>query len=177
MAQNFRDVGSSLKKIEPNKSCLSPNRIFRSGQIDFLTHESLGSPSTIINLRMLKDEETIPNVKYIHFPIANNVEVYNTRSADVRKWLHQIVKSIEDGETTFPVLIHCFKGKDRTGVVVAALLHILGVPSLIIINEFVQSDGTNESDIRMALVELDKKGDAFWRGIKLDKVRRILATS
>jgi protein-tyrosine phosphatase len=43
-------------------------------------------------------------------------------------------------------LIHCTSGKDRTGVVVAALLTILGIDRSIIIEEYLLSDGEVHSD-------------------------------
>lgn len=170
--KNFRDVGATLLKLEPKSSYLPVGRILRGGQIDFLSHSSLGNPATIINLRMPKDDATIAGVNYLHFPIANSVEKYDTRDADVREWLKSIVKAFEDESVTFPVLIHCFSGKDRTGVVCAALLHILGVPSNLIVKEFMTTtEGVKEDDIKLTLNELEKKGAAYYRGIKLDKVR------
>lgn len=120
---------------------------------------------------MLKDEETHPGVKYLHFPIANNVEQYDISCNKVRRWLNEIIKSFENGEIVFPVLIHCFKGKDRTGVVIAALLKIIGVPNSIIVNEFMLSNGVDELDIVDVLNELDKKGEKYYRDVKFEKVR------
>lgn len=176
--RNFRDVGDTLKKLSPDSSYLPSGRIFRGGQIDFLPHAALGKPTTIINLRMPKDDATLPHVKYLHFPIANSVEKYDTRDPDVRDWLKSIVKAVEDDNITFPVMIHCFSGKDRTGVVVAALLHILGVPVPLIVKEFLATpEGVKEADIQTTLAELEKKGAAYYRGIKLDKVRAKLRGS
>lgn len=121
---------------------------------------------------MIADEATLPGVKCMHFPIANNVEKYDTRDPDVREWLRSVVKAFEDDTVALPVLIHCFSGKDRTGVVTAALLHILGVPVPLIVKEFLATpEGVKEADIGLTLAELEKKGASYYRGIKLDKVR------
>ena len=57
----------------------------------------------------------------------------------------------------FPLLVHCASGKDRTGVVVATLLTILGIERDLVIREYLWSDG----DIKRAWIEqaLDGIGD------------------
>lgn len=171
--KNFRDVGETLKTLDLTlKNQVPVGKIFRGGQIEFLSHQSLGSPSTIINLRMLKDEELIPGVKYLHFPIANNVDVYNTRSKEVKNWLNDIIKSFERDQVTFPVYVHCFAGKDRTGVVIAALLFVLGIKTDIIVKEYLfTSDNVKELDIKNALKEIEKIGNGYFRGVNIDKIR------
>jgi protein-tyrosine phosphatase len=44
------------------------------------------------------------------------------------------------GPTGLPVLIHCTAGKDRTGIVIALLLHILGVPDEVIVADYALSN-------------------------------------
>ena len=174
--KNFRDVGETLNQLgnDSNIQIFQPGRIFRGGQIDYLNFESFGSPSTIFNLRMQKDDENFKNVAYFHFPIANSVNKYDTKNKVVKEWLCEIVKTIEKGNLVFPIYIHCFAGKDRTGIVVAALLQILGVPKSLIVKEFSQSSEVTESDIESTLNELEKKGRSYYRGIDLIKVQRQL---
>ena len=57
--------------------------------------------------------------------MSNKIEKYDTRRKEVRRWLNQIVKEIENLDLKYPILIHCLSGKDRTGIVVAAVLLIL----------------------------------------------------
>ena len=52
-------------------------------------------------------------------------------------WRH-LVESIIDGET--PVLIHCTAGKDRTGVMIALLLRVVGVAEDVVIADYQRSD-------------------------------------
>jgi protein-tyrosine phosphatase len=49
-----------------------------------------------------------------------------------------LVEAIVDGET--PMLVHCTAGKDRTGVMIAILLHALGVPHEIVLADYQRSD-------------------------------------
>src|SRR5690606_16688193 len=49
-----------------------------------------------------------------------------------------MVDALLVGET--PMLVHCTAGKDRTGVVVAVFLELLGVPRAAIIEDYRKSD-------------------------------------
>ena len=63
--------------------------------------------------------------------------------------------------SSYPVIIHCTAGKDRTGVVSALLLKLLGVPRKQIVDEYLLSAGTGAVDadwIEAALTEVDAEG-------------------
>ncbi|ELR15819.1 uncharacterized protein ACA1_079040 [Acanthamoeba castellanii str. Neff] len=139
--KNWRDVGEVLQQLVPDRVIIPPGRILRCGLIDFCTWEELGMPQTIINLDMGKDDTrqfekvkdpqgdgSVPQVDWIQLSIPNKIGKYHTDTADVREWLTDAMKLFEkkDDNIKFPVLIHCHAGKDRTGVVVATLLKILG---------------------------------------------------
>lgn len=69
------------------------------------------------------------------------------------------------------MLIHCTSGKDRTGVVVAALLTILGLERWMIVEEYLLSDGeVNPRWIEMALDGMDDVEKYFHR-VDLERVR------
>jgi protein-tyrosine phosphatase len=51
----------------------------------------------------------------------------------------QIAELLSSGEGT-PLLIHCYAGKDRTGIIVALILLTLGTDRQFIINDFVKSN-------------------------------------
>lgn len=148
---NFRDVGESLELIAD--SPIFPTRkLFRGGKIEFVTNAAkIQHPATILNLSRGVDPQDIPAI-YAHFPASNDLEKYDTSNREVRRWLNEIVAFIGQPETQFPVLIHCTSGKDRTGVVVAALLTIAGIDRSIIIEEYLLSDGNVQPNwIEMAL--------------------------
>lgn len=148
---NFRDVGEYINLITGDKH-LPEGMIFRSGSIDYIKDESeIGFPKSIFNLRNREDYSGLKG-KYFHFPMSNKIEKYNTNLKEVRRWLNQIMKEFENPELKYPVLIHCLSGKDRTGIVIASLLLILGFDLNSIIEEYLLSEGeVSEELIRMSL--------------------------
>ena len=69
-----------------------------------------------------------------------------TAPADVYSWwlsnrqtrLASVLAAVADAEAA-PVLVHCHAGKDRTGVVVALLLRVAGVPADVVADDYAQS--------------------------------------
>jgi protein-tyrosine phosphatase len=64
-------------------------------------------------------------------------------------------------KSNYPLIIHCTAGKDRTGVVSALLLELLGVPRNQIVEDYLLSSGTGRVDqdwIDAALNEVDAEG-------------------
>lgn len=47
--------------------------------------------------------------------------------------------------------MHCTSGRDRTGVVVASVLLVLGVPATVVQEEYLLSDGADPTLIGQAL--------------------------
>jgi protein-tyrosine phosphatase len=142
---NFRDVGESLELIASAK-VFPLDKLFRGGKIEFVTDAAtIQNPATILNLRRGSDPQNFP-ASYVHFPASNDLEKYETSNREVRRWLNNVVSFFSKPDTHFPVLIHCTSGKDRTGVVVAALLTIVGIDRSMIIEEYLLSDGEVHSD-------------------------------
>jgi protein-tyrosine phosphatase len=63
---------------------------------------------------------------------------YAAMPAALLPHLRGFVDAIIAGET--PVLMHCTAGKDRTGVLVALLLTVLGVPEDVVVADYLRSD-------------------------------------
>eukprot|EP00966_Prymnesium_polylepis_P212444 4921202-Prymnesium_polylepis.1 len=80
------------------------------------------------------------------------------------------------GTAEFPVLIHCRSGRDRTGVVVAAVLSLLGVPEHLIIAEYARSDGADPALLEQTLAPWRAAGgiEQWARGANLAPVREHL---
>lgn len=92
--------------------------LFRGGQPDKAGFEYLKSQGirTVINLRGENDEEPIVNglgIQYVHIPMA------------VMPWSKISQKSIKsyfevlNDPANYPIFVHCRRGADRTGVMVA----------------------------------------------------------
>jgi protein-tyrosine phosphatase len=173
---NFRDVGDWVNEIA-GRRLLPTGRIFRGGRIDFVASPlDIGSPGTVFNLRNSPDPEPKRfSDDHFHFPVSNDLEKYDTAAAEVRSWLQDIAKTVEILVTRFPLFIHCNSGKDRTGVVVASLLCILGIDREVIVEEYLLSEG----DVRREWIgqSLDGIPDPvrYFRRVDLGTVRRKLA--
>lgn len=170
---NFRDVGGYINLILGEKK-LHENQLLRGGSIDYVKMPSeIGHAKSIINLRNGADE-TAFNADYLHFPMANKIEKYDTSQKEVKIWLNQIIKTFENPDVQFPVLVHCLSGKDRTGIVIAAILLIIGIKQEIIIEEYLLSDG----EVNVEWIQLAMDGmqdvDAYFNRLELHKVRENL---
>jgi protein-tyrosine phosphatase len=170
---NFRDVGGYINLIN-DKKILQEKRFLRGGSIDYVKMPSeIGHAKTIINLRNGADEAAF-DAEYLHFPMSNKIEKYDTSQKEVNIWLNQIVKTFENPNVKFPVLIHCLSGKDRTGIVIAAILLIIGIKQEIIIEEYLLSEGeVKEQWIQLAMDGMQDV-DAYFNRIDLQNVRKHL---
>jgi hypothetical protein len=80
--------------------------------------------------------------------------------------------ALADGNS-YPVIIHCTAGKDRTGVVIALLLELLGVSRKQIVDEYLLSSSSgavNADWLDAALNEVDAAGgiNKYLAGIGID---------
>jgi protein-tyrosine phosphatase len=167
---NFRDVGEFVNWLAGEK-LLPENKLFRGGKTDSVDSPAeIGNPKTIINLRQGHDLNDF-GVACYHFPLENKVEKYHTGQKQVRNWLNRIVQLFERDDLQYPVLVHCLSGKDRTGIVIAALLLVLNVKPEIIIKEYMLSQGdVSETLIQTAITGIAGRADYFHK-VNLDKVR------
>lgn len=168
---NFRDVGEFVNVIA-GKSLLPRNRLLRGGRLNLVESAAeIGNPGTIINLRRGHDLNTF-GADYFQLSIANNLETYDTADKQVRRWLNQVAKVFEDETRRYPVMLHCTSGKDRTGVAVAALLKLLGIPEAIIVEEYLLSDGEVRGNwIKQSLAGIGEPRTYFNR-VDLDRTRK-----
>lgn len=170
---NFRDVGEFINLIN-NKNDLKEGKILRGGSIDYIKdHDEIGNAKSIINLRNGGDSQDFDS-DYYHFPMANKIEKYNTSQKEVKIWLNQIIGTFENPDLKFPILIHCLSGKDRTGIVVAALLLIIGIDEKVIKEEYLLSEGEVKEEYINLAMEGMKEIDKYFNRVDLSKVRENL---
>lgn len=167
---NFRDVGAFIHLIS-EKKILPEDRIFRGGSIDYVKeHREINDVQSIMNLRNSPDADDFDST-YFHFPMSNKIEKYDTAQKEVRTWLNKIIRTFEDPSLPYPVLIHCLSGKDRTGIVIAALLRILGIDQEVIIEEYMLSDGDVDKDLILMSINGMGTIQDYFSGIDLIKVK------
>jgi protein-tyrosine phosphatase len=172
-AVNFRDVGLFINLIS-GRALLPERRLLRGGTVKWLQDLStIGRPRTIFCLQGSADDQH-PQVCNHHFPIANDIEKYDTSRSEVRTWLRDIARTVESGNIEFPLYVHCLSGRDRTGIVVAALLKICGADDEHIVEEYQLSVGAESPDpIRLALAGMRDLA-TYFKGVDLEQVRAVL---
>jgi len=70
------------------------------------------------------------------------------------------VFSILQARESYPVLIHCFAGRDRAGVVTALLLDLLGFSKETIVQDYMLSPGAEAANIKQLVAEVQRMGGA-----------------
>jgi protein-tyrosine phosphatase len=133
---------------------------------------------TIVDLRRIEELEKQPNpfanvpeqVRFLHLPfndaeIEERIRAMPTGAERYRAMLDhgigrigRIMSALAEAERA--VLFHCFGGRDRTGMVAAILLSLVGVPRAEIVRDYVLTDE------RMAPLYDE------WRRAEMDDQRR-----
>jgi protein-tyrosine phosphatase len=143
---NFRDVGESINKIA-GEQIFQIKRIYRGGSTDYVSEaSSIGCPHTIINLRNVEDRNRF-GADYYHFPLSNEIDKYDASNVLVHTWLKEMMAMMCSAHLEYPIFFHCSAGKDRTGVVIAAMLKVLDIPDKWIIEEYMLSEGRMNSNL------------------------------
>ncbi len=130
-------------------------RVVRAGNLDRVSAAGQQAlieygVKTIIDLRDLREVEDFPDVfaestvvAYKHLPIAKDgynggyvtlKELYCNYYDGYQDSVGMIVNAVAESEPG--VLIHCFAGKDRTGIITAMLLGAVGVPDEVIAEDY-----------------------------------------
>jgi len=166
---NFRDVGEAINVLGAT-SLMKAGFLLRGGKIDFVDDpRAILSPRTIVNLRNGADPP-LGAATLHHCPAPDSVDVYSVGSGFSRNWILAVLNILADPESTPPIYIHCAAGKDRTGVVIAALLTALGIDLPLIAEEYELSTGQLHPDLLAEALDCFSSGDYF-RGIDVAALR------
>ena len=160
---NFRDLGG-YQAI--SYRTVAWRQLFRSGSLHSMTeHDSTQLKveiklNSVINLRSDKGSQTLQEVGFLkdagikyfnvpfisyseeelHHDFSNMGEVYlsRIRHKEYAERIVDVMKIVAEPEN-HPLLFHCGAGKDRSGVVAAFILSVLGVADEDIIADYVMS--------------------------------------
>mgnify|MGYP001225635034 CR=1 FL=1 len=163
---NFRDVGGY---VAANGQIVRWRRLYRSDALHRLTGEDLDilqpiGVSTLLDLRTLRElEETghsqlvsAHGVTHRHVPFIQDLDDHIDSDAPV-SMDDLYVDMLDHGaaslcgvfqalaeESTYPAVVHCAAGKDRTGMTVALVLRTLGVSDADIARDYTLTYGYYE---------------------------------
>jgi protein-tyrosine phosphatase len=183
---NFRDAGgyeTSMGRAVPR------GRIYRSGQLSDVDAATALRIEAELGLRTVVDLRTslerrfngpgalgeMGSVAQWHMPLFETIrsewelptewtsraiaDRYEEMLADGAATVASLLRKLCEREA-YPVLIHCAAGRDRTGIVIALFLSLLGVEREVIAADYALSpseDGTAEPEtIRLLLDSLDR---------------------
>ncbi|MCA9920749.1 MAG: tyrosine-protein phosphatase [Anaerolineales bacterium] len=159
-AYNVRDVGGYVTK---DGRFLKPRTLIRADSLHNLTPADQQylldyGVRTIIDLRRSTEIEADPNVfadstavHYQNLPLHNGWKfilennrpdnlshLYCSILDNAPKTIHAVMTAVST-PNAFPLIVHCQIGKDRTGVLMALLLGVVGVPDETIIADYAYS--------------------------------------
>ena len=140
MLTNVRDVGETLARMGHHG--VMPGTLFRSAMPE--THDPLlDHVQTVVNLRGHASSPLVPAGKQCHVPLpagrfaSDRDRFYFVESEEIGQWLAASLAAVATRPT--PSLVHCKHGVDRTGVLVATVLFLCGVPDDLIVAEYMLS--------------------------------------
>lgn len=166
---NTRELG--MYRIQETKNYTLSNRIYRSDRCESLSASDKKllldrDITTIIDLRSEQEAETKPSAFssdsdfiVFHYPIVEGMLPPNSLEAVPVSYMEiahadcvkEVFKTIADANGG--VLFHCTAGKDRTGVVSAILLALVGVSDEDIVYDYAISREFNKQRLEAYLKE------------------------
>lgn len=179
-ATNIRDLGGLMTQ---DGRCVRWNRLFRADALSALDEtewQTLYQKGirTVIDLRSLAETEMFPDrvpegISWVHCPLQEeDLNIYDLdegAAAAFRKSiadcytdiaakspqllcaaLREAVQGLENGA----VIFHCTAGKDRTGVLAATLLYLLGAYECDIVADYEVSNTYNRNGLHKMLEEM-----------------------
>ncbi len=143
-----------------NARAVVPDLFYRSGRLGELTPEGVRELAkldlrTVIDLRepvelaRFPDRDLDGDVELVHLPLLPQdgtdhgatplAEVYPLMADHSGPAMVAVLRRLLEPQA-LPALVHCAVGRDRTGIIVAVLLALLGVPDEEIVADFLLSN-------------------------------------
>ncbi len=176
----------SLDYEEVNGPALHPGLVYRSALPLFQEEPEMirilqaHGVRTIIDLRTDEEksehyysEVVLSRFEVMSVPIDSFTSVRHPDDdySDYMNPLHHIfeecrmgisrVFSILQARESYPVLFHCFAGRDRVGVIAALLLDLLGFSKETIVQDYMLSPGAKAANIKQLVAEVQRMGGAI----------------
>jgi protein-tyrosine phosphatase len=164
---NFRDVGGYPVA---GGGSVRWRTLFRSDSLHRLDSAGVAAVTglgvrTVIDLRTQLEVDNEPSPvsgRVTHVPLLTGdfqgvpLELAGLYRYFVDECGRQIAAAIAEvcGEDALPALVHCSAGKDRTGVVIALILAVLGVPDEVIAADYARSGSYLDPDRTPAIGQL-----------------------
>ena len=175
----------SLDYEEDNGPALHPGLVYRSALPLFQEEPEMirilqaHGIKTIVDLRTDEEksehfysESILSRFEIMSVPIDSFTSVRRPDDdySDYMSPLHHIfqecktgisrVFSILQARKSYPILFHCFAGRDRAGVIAALLLDLLGFNKETIIQDYMLSPGAKAANIEQLVAEIQRMGGA-----------------
>ena len=146
--RNTRDLGGL--PVEGGK--VKPGLVYRSGALCFITPGDVKTLEalrirTLVDLRLQKEIDKdgldrLPGPRVLYLPMANSQglgqEAYRYYMVENAPAIQGFFGALAE-EDSYPLLFHCSAGKDRTGILAALLLEMLGASREVISEDYLQS--------------------------------------
>ncbi|WP_051653232.1 tyrosine-protein phosphatase [Kitasatospora cheerisanensis] len=159
-AAPFLDIPDVLNLRDAGAGVYRPGLLYRSASLNRLTDEgaerlaALGI-RTVLDLRsnaeieFWPDRPAGPDVQYLHLPMlpdpATTDRVWPEDQAALYPFMAEtggvaVAAAVRALATGAPVLVHCAVGKDRTGLTIAVLQTLAGLPEAAVTADFLRSN-------------------------------------
>lgn len=109
---------------------------FLSNETMGITHRT-GSDAIQIVKKLKKDKQNLkammPDMEFLYLNMVTNAAIQQ----QIGKAFNAVVDSVLANE---PVLFHCTEGKDRTGILAAIILNVLGVSRNLVLKDYIRTN-------------------------------------
>ncbi|MFG2697740.1 tyrosine-protein phosphatase [Kitasatospora sp. NPDC051984] len=159
-AAPFLDIPDVLNLRDAGAGVYRPGLLYRSASLNRLTDEGAARLAelgirTVVDLRSAAELEIWPDrpigedVQYLHLPLLPDPATTDLAWPEDQAALYPfmaetggvaVAAAVRALATGGPVLVHCAVGKDRTGLTIAVLQTLAGLPEGAVIADFLRSN-------------------------------------